>query len=126
MAFKSRRFGIPSTTMQIFIFLAFLLVWGSQCIRDERTKLWFKERKRYEFDEKTLQIKRNSFASITRRELMSCPDFNPYLKLSVDPPGPLEDVQDLNITISGVHTPLASDWIAIVSPSSVKWVNLFF
>ena len=72
------------------------------------------------------QMNKNSFGSIPRRKLLSGPNYNPYLKLCVDPPRPLQDVHELNITISGVHTPLGSDWISILSPDSVKQVHLLF
>ncbi|KAH9313298.1 hypothetical protein KI387_028333, partial [Taxus chinensis] len=84
-------------------------------------KVWYKGRNGHVNEHGF--TKKNLFGSIGRRELLSCPNFNPYLKLSVDPPGPLKDVQELNITISGVLVPHASDWIAIVTPSSVNYTD---
>lgn len=105
-----------STTMQKFAAFMFLLIVCSQSLR-----YGVRERSGYERNAmQTKMNKKNSFGSIPRRQILSCPDFNPYLKVSVDPPGSLKDVQELNITISGVHSPLASDWIAILSPYSVN------
>lgn len=112
----SWQLGISSPTMHKFTAFMFLLIVCSQSIKDGG-----RGRSGYERNAmQTKMKKKNSFGSIPRKKLLSCPDFNPYLKLSVDPPGPLKDVQELTITISGVYTPLASDWVAILSPYSVK------
>lgn len=108
-----------SITMSVFIASMLILIVGSECVRNGGSDNSCYKRRNLHADEHGF-MKKNLFGSIARRKLVSCPNFNPYLKLSVDPPGPLKDVQELNITISGVHTPLASDWIAIVSPSSVN------
>ena len=108
---------ISSTNMHKFSAFIFLLIVCSQsvAIRDGN-----RGSSGYERNTMHTQMNKNSFGSIPRRKLLSCPDYNPYLKISVDPPGPLKDVHELNITISGVQTPLVSDWIAILSPYSVK------
>ncbi|CAK9192348.1 unnamed protein product [Sphagnum jensenii] len=58
------------------------------------------------------------FSSINRRKLGSCNDSNSYLSLSISTSDPLQDVQNVTVTVSGVLNPSDSDWIAVFSPST--------
>lgn len=59
------------------------------------------------------------FKTLNRRSLLDC-SLNPYLAMSLDTAGPLNDVQEVTVTVSGVLVPSDKDWIAVMSPSDAK------
>ncbi|KAB1224918.1 putative inactive purple acid phosphatase 27 [Morella rubra] len=60
----------------------------------------------------------SDFRVVNRRKLLTCPDPNPYLRITVSPNTPMSDVEYLTVTVSGVLIPDSSDWVAMISPSS--------
>lgn len=62
----------------------------------------------------------SDFRVVNRRKLLTCPDPNPYLRITVSPNTPMSDVEYLTVTVSGVLIPDSSDWVAMISPSSEK------
>nr|QEZ88176.1 purple acid phosphatase 27 [Populus tomentosa] len=60
----------------------------------------------------------SSFRVVNRRNLIQCPDPNPYLQINVSSENsPLSDDEYVNVTVSGVFHPSDGDWVAMISPS---------
>ncbi|XP_010999580.1 PREDICTED: probable inactive purple acid phosphatase 27 [Populus euphratica] len=60
----------------------------------------------------------SSFRVVNRRNLIQCPDANPYLQINVSSKNsPLSDDEYVNVTVSGVFHPSDGDWVAMLSPS---------
>ncbi|KAJ7571287.1 hypothetical protein O6H91_01G157900 [Diphasiastrum complanatum] len=72
---------------------------------------------------KAFGSKATGFSSINRRSMLGCHDPNPYLKLSVNTTGPLADVQEVTVTVSGVFVPEDDDWIGVFSAASHNYSN---
>lgn len=62
----------------------------------------------------------SEFRVLNRRRLLTCPDPNPYLKISVNPNSSISNEEFLTVTVSGVLIPSRTDWVAMISPSSSK------
>ncbi|KAJ7562764.1 hypothetical protein O6H91_03G083700 [Diphasiastrum complanatum] len=58
------------------------------------------------------------FNTINRRHILSCPDPNPFLAMSLDNAGTLADIQEVTLTVSGVLAPSDTDWIGVFSAAS--------
>ncbi|KAB5572979.1 hypothetical protein DKX38_000173 [Salix brachista] len=60
----------------------------------------------------------SSFRVVNRRNLIQCPDANPYLRINVSSKNsPLSHDEFVNVTVSGVFHPSDGDWVAMISPS---------
>ena len=60
----------------------------------------------------------SSFRVLNRRDLIQCPDPNPYLRINVSSENNLlSDNEYVNVTVSGVFLPSDDDWVAMISPS---------
>ncbi|KAJ6702493.1 PURPLE ACID PHOSPHATASE-RELATED [Salix koriyanagi] len=60
----------------------------------------------------------SSFRVVNRRNLIQCPDANPYLRINVSSENsPLSHDEFVNVTVSGVFHPSDGDWVAMISPS---------
>ncbi|KAL9370109.1 hypothetical protein Peur_041308 [Populus x canadensis] len=60
----------------------------------------------------------SSFRVVNRRNLIQCPDPNPFLQINVSSKNsPLSDDEYVNVTVSGVFHPSDGDWVAMISPS---------
>ena len=63
----------------------------------------------------------SSFRVVNRRNLIQCPDPNPFLQINVSSENsPLSDDEYVNVTVSGVFHPSDGDWVAMISPSDSK------
>lgn len=64
---------------------------------------------------------KSEFRTVNRKELDACRDPSPYLAINVSTGGaPLPDEAFLNVTVSGVLKPQASDWVAMITPSNSR------
>ncbi|CAL4946992.1 unnamed protein product [Urochloa decumbens] len=62
---------------------------------------------------------KSEFRTVNRKELESCLNPSPYLAINVSAGGkPLPDEAFLEVTVSGVLRPDASDWVAMITPSN--------
>ncbi|KAL9407226.1 hypothetical protein Peur_004198 [Populus x canadensis] len=60
----------------------------------------------------------SSFRVVNRRNLIQCPNPNPFLQINVSSKNsPLSDDEYVNVTVSGVFHPSDGDWVAMISPS---------
>ncbi|KAJ7295496.1 hypothetical protein O6H91_Y184800 [Diphasiastrum complanatum] len=58
------------------------------------------------------------FNAINRRQILSCTNPNPFLTMSLSTAGPLDDVQEVAVTVSGVLVPSDDDWVGVFSAAS--------
>ncbi|XP_057784798.1 probable inactive purple acid phosphatase 27 [Salvia miltiorrhiza] len=59
----------------------------------------------------------SEFRLLNRRQLLDCPDPNPYLKVNVTSNPSLSDDEYVTVNITGVLLPSENDWVAMISPS---------
>ncbi|KAG4109875.1 hypothetical protein ERO13_D13G014102v2 [Gossypium hirsutum] len=60
----------------------------------------------------------SDFHVINRRTLFQCPDPNPFLQINVSKSSTLLSNEEfVAVIVSGVLVPMATDWIAMISPS---------
>jgi hypothetical protein len=70
---------------------------------------------------------KSEFRTVNRKELGSCLSPSPYLAINVSSTGgggagaPLPDEAFLQVTVSGVRKPDASDWVAMITPSNSRY-----
>ncbi|XP_057784787.1 probable inactive purple acid phosphatase 27 isoform X2 [Salvia miltiorrhiza] len=59
----------------------------------------------------------SEFRLLNRRQLLDCPDPNPYLEVNVTSNPRLSDDEYVTVNITGVLLPSENDWVAMISPS---------
>ncbi|KAL1558743.1 putative inactive purple acid phosphatase 27 [Salvia divinorum] len=59
----------------------------------------------------------SEFRLVNRRQLVECPDPNPYLNVNVASNPTLSDEEYVTVNITGVFLPSKTDWVAMISPS---------
>jgi len=70
---------------------------------------------------------KSEFRTVNRKELDSCLNPSPYLAINVSITGgggagaALPDEAFLQVTVSGVRKPDASDWVAMITPSNSRY-----
>jgi len=65
---------------------------------------------------------KSEFRTVNRRRLGVCSNPSPYLAISVSTGGaPLPDEAFVQVTVSGVRKPDASDWVAMITPSNSRY-----
>lgn len=65
---------------------------------------------------------KSEFRTVNRKELDACLHPSPYLAINVSTGGaPLPDEAFLQVTVSGVLKPDASDWVAMITPSNSRY-----
>ena len=70
---------------------------------------------------------KSEFRTVNRKELDSCLNPSPYLAINVSTTGkggagaPLPDEAFVQVTVSGVRKPDASDWVAMITPSNSRY-----
>lgn len=64
----------------------------------------------------------SEFRLVNRRQLLECPDPNPYLQVNVTSDPTLSDEGYVTVNITGVLVPSSRDWVAMISPSHSECV----
>lgn len=65
----------------------------------------------------------SEFRLLNRRQLIECPNANPYLKVSITSNHSLSDDEYVTVNITGVFVPSTRDWVAMISPSQSEYVR---